>query len=120
MSESFNNGPETTHINTPAARVADHGPNFQAYMYVFFALCVLTATSFFANLLLGRGHTSFVVIMLVSVVKATLVGLIFMHLKFDWPKVYCIIIPVSVMGVMMMIVLLPDIVFAWHHYFYNT
>ncbi len=118
MSETFDNAPETLHGNATVAP-RDHGPNFQAYMYVFYALCALTATSFFANLLLGRGQTSFVVIMLVSVVKATLVGLIFMHLKFDWPKVYCIIIPVCVMGVMMMIVLLPDIVFAWHHYFYN-
>jgi caa(3)-type oxidase subunit IV len=119
MSEPFSNNPIAPQNNAPAVRAADHGPNFQAYMYVFYALCLLTATSFFANLLLGRGQTSFVVIMIVSVVKATLVGLIFMHLKFDWPKLYCIIIPVSVMGIMMMIVLLPDIVFSWHHYFYN-
>src|SRR5262245_35260516 len=105
--------------NPTPLKAADHGPNFQVYMYVFYALCVLTATSFLANQLLGRGQTSFVVIMLVSIVKATLVALIFMHLKFDWPRVYCIIIPVCVMGVMMMIVLLPDIVLSWHHYFYN-
>ena len=119
MSEPLVNNSKAPQNNTPTVRAADHGPNFQAYMYVFYALCVLTATSFFANLILGRNQTSFVVIMIVSVVKATLVGLIFMHLKFDWPKLYCIIIPVCVMGVMMMIVLLPDIVLGWHHYFYK-
>jgi caa(3)-type oxidase subunit IV len=106
-------------MHSPPAKAADHGPNFQAYMYVFFALCVLTATSFLANLLLGQGHASLVIIMAVSVIKATLVAMIFMHLKGDWPKLYCIIIPVCVMGVMMMIVLLPDIVLSWHHYYYQ-
>ena len=41
--------------------------------------------------------------------------LIFMHLQADWGKVYFIIIPVIVMGIMMMIVLMPDIVLTWHH-----
>lgn len=123
MPEPFNTHSDSHQPTTPAVRHADHGPNFQTYLLVFYALCVLTATSFLANLILARGlgwgQASFFVIMLVSCVKATLVGLIFMHLKFDFPKVYCIIIPVSIMGVMMMIVLLPDIVFAWHHYFYG-
>ena len=106
-------------MHSPAVKAADHGPSFQAYMYVFGFLCVLTLTSFLANFLLGQGHASMVIILMVSVVKATLVAMIFMHLKFDWSKVYCIIIPVCVMGVMMMIVLLPDIVLAWHHYYYD-
>jgi caa(3)-type oxidase subunit IV len=117
MSEPFAGNSDAP--TPPEIKGAPHSPNFQAYMYVFYALCVFTAVSFLANALLGRGQASFVVIMLVAVVKATLVAIIFMHLKVDWPKVYCIIIPVSIMGVMMMIVLLPDIVFAWHHYFYK-
>jgi caa(3)-type oxidase subunit IV len=104
-----------THAPKPAA---SHGPSFQAYMIVFFVLCVCTGLSFLANQIFGQGHTSMYIIMVVSVVKATLVAVIFMHLKTDWPRVYCIIIPVSVMGVMMMIVLLPDILLSWHHYYY--
>ena len=106
-------------MHSPALKMADPGAHFRAYMYVFGLLCVFTLTSFLANLILGQGHASMVIILLVSIAKATLVAVIFMHLKTDWSKVYCIIIPVCVMGVMMMIVLLPDIVFAWHHYFYN-
>lgn len=101
-----------THSATPAAA---HGPNFQTYILVFAALTVCTGLSFLANLIFGQGGTSMAIILVVSVVKATLVALIFMHLKFDWGKLYCIVIPVSVMAVMMMIVLLPDIVFAWHN-----
>ncbi|MBI3410493.1 MAG: cytochrome C oxidase subunit IV family protein [Planctomycetes bacterium] len=94
---------------------ADHGPNFQTYIAVFIALCVGTGLSFLANLFLGQGAASFWIIMAVAVFKATLVAMIFMHLKFDWGRLYCIVIPVSVMAVMMMIVLLPDSVFYWHH-----
>jgi caa(3)-type oxidase subunit IV len=119
MSEPFGGNSNSHATTAPPIQGADHGPSFQVYMYVFYALCVLTATSFLANQLLGRGQTTFVVIMLVSIVKATLVAMIFMHLKFDWPRLYCIIIPVCVMGVMMMIVLLPDIVLGWHQYFYD-
>src|SRR5437660_1497298 len=95
---------------TPAAPQAHEGPHFQAYLNVFYILCVLTAVSFFANFALGQGQASMWIILVVAVVKATLVAMIFMHLKFDWPKLYCIVIPVCVMAVMMMIVLLPDIV----------
>src|SRR5262245_60911323 len=101
-----------SHMNDKA-HASEHGPTFQMYIFVFIALCVGTGLSFLANLLLGQGQSSFVIIMLVAVVKATLVAMIFMHLKFDWNRVYCIVIPVSVMAVMMMIVFLPDMVFAW-------
>jgi hypothetical protein len=37
-----------------------------------------------------------------------------MHLKFEWSKLYFLIIPVMILGVMMMVVLLPDIVIDWH------
>ena len=53
------------------------------------------------------------IILGVAIVKALCVAFIFMHLKFDWGKVYFIVIPVTVMGIMMMIVLMPDIMLAW-------
>lgn len=123
MSEPHPSTPVPHHDHT-AAQPADHGPSFQAYMYVFYALSVFTAVSFISNYFvahkLGLVQLSMWIILGVAVVKATLVAMIFMHLKFDWPKLYCIIIPVCVMGVMMMIVLLPDIVLGWHHYYYAS
>jgi caa(3)-type oxidase subunit IV len=108
---------EPTH--TPPGAPAHHGPNFQAYMNVFYALCVFTLVSFLVNWTMGHGMAAMWIILAVAVVKATLVAMIFMHLKFDWPKLYCIVIPVCVMAVMMMIVLLPDIVLGWHNYYYK-
>jgi hypothetical protein len=55
------------------------------------------------------------VIMIVAVIKALCVAAIFMHLKFEWGKLYFLIVPVLILGVMMMVVLLPDIVIGWHH-----
>ena len=95
----------------------DHaGPSFQMYMFVFYALCICTALSFVINLALGQNHTSAGIILIVAIVKATLVAAIFMHLKFDWGKLYCIILPVCVVTVMMVIILSIDQTLAWHAY----
>ena len=92
------------------------GPSFQTYLFVFYALCVCTALSFVVNFALGHNLTSAGLIMIVAVIKASLVASIFMHLKFDWGKLYCIILPVCVVTVMMVIILSIDATLAWHAY----
>ena len=90
------------------------GPTFQTYMYIFYALSVCTALSFVVNWLLGQGHTSAAIIIIVAVVKASLVAAIFMHLKFDFGKLYCIVVPVCILTFMMVIILSIDTTLAWH------
>jgi caa(3)-type oxidase subunit IV len=96
---------------------AAHDMRVNAYLMVFVALSVFTAISFVANYAANQQmitrHTSFAIILGVAVIKAILVGLIFMHLKYDWAKVYFIIVPIFILGVMMMFVLMPDGVIAW-------
>jgi cytochrome c oxidase subunit 4 len=96
---------------------AHHGPDVKAYLVVFGALSIFTALSFVFNIAARKEiitHTqSFLLILGVAIVKATLVGLYFMHLKLDWPKTYFMIVPAFILGTMMMIVLLPDIVLGW-------
>lgn len=111
---------ENTH---PPGQTTGHGahsePEFGLYITIFVGLCVLTLVSFLSNQIVNHAMEmpglSMVIILLVSVGKATLVAMFFMHLKWDWSKLYFLVIPVVIMGVMMMIVLLPDIVLAWHH-----
>jgi cytochrome c oxidase subunit 4 len=98
---------------------AAHGPNLQAYLVVFGALCGFTLASFLFN---AMAHAeiishffSFVLILSVAIIKATLVAMFFMHLKWDWAKLYYLIFPVLILAVMMGVVFLPDIVLAWHH-----
>jgi caa(3)-type oxidase subunit IV len=102
-----------------AAGHGEHSPSLvNAYFIVFAALCVFTVVSFYVNWIYYEEESKFMpaaIILIVAVVKAVLVGLIFMHLKYDWAKLYFLIIPVFILGAMMMLVLMPDIVFAWHH-----
>lgn len=98
---------------------ADHGPNIKVYLTIALALGGFTIVSFVCNSMVRSGSMSamaaFVIILAVAIVKATLVGLYFMHLKYEWAKLYFMIAPVFILGTMMMIVLLPDIVLAWHN-----
>ncbi len=105
---------ETGHATTHDAA---HDLRVKAYFTVFIALSVFTAVSFVANWAAHHDYissfTSFAIILGVAIIKAFLVGLIFMHLNFDWGRVYFIIVPIFILGVMMMMVLMPDIVIAW-------
>jgi caa(3)-type oxidase subunit IV len=90
-----------------------HGPGFGSYMTVAAVLSVCTVASFFFNGLAQNQtittFTSFALILSVAILKATLVVLIFMHLKWDWRFLYFLLIPTFILGVMMMVVLMPDI-----------
>jgi cytochrome c oxidase subunit IV len=107
-----------TQTDVPDAPGAHHGPGVKAYLIVFAALALFTLVSFLANYMARKEvitpHESFVIILAVSVVKTCLVGAFFMHLILDWRRVYYLIVPAFILGTMMMIVLMPDIVLAWH------
>jgi cytochrome c oxidase subunit IV len=99
---------------------AHHGPTIGVYLAVGVALAVLTALSFVFNYLAHEERqviskfASFALILTVAVCKAVLVGMVFMHLRWDWFKLYFMIVPAFILGTMMMVVLLPDFVLAWH------
>src|ERR1700687_2873091 len=95
------------------------GINVKMYFLIFGALAVFTAVSFIVNEAVRHdvigAFSGFVLILGVAVCKAVLVAMFFMHLKIDWTKLYFVIVPVMLLAVMMIIVLLPDVVLAWHH-----
>ncbi|HYT94577.1 MAG TPA: cytochrome C oxidase subunit IV family protein [Gemmataceae bacterium] len=91
------------------------GPTNNIYLAVFAVLCVCTAISFLVNLAGIAAATALLIIMVVAVVKTTLVGMFFMHVKYDWGKLYFLIIPLVILALMLMVVLLPDTVVGWHH-----
>jgi cytochrome c oxidase subunit 4 len=95
-----------------------HGPaTTQPFLVVFGALCVFTAVSFIVNVFVRGEHiapgTGFVIILAVAVVKALLVVTYFMHLKWDWGRLYFLIIPALVLAPMLVLALLPDLVIYW-------
>ncbi|GBD35488.1 hypothetical protein HRbin36_00600 [bacterium HR36] len=81
------------------------------YLAVFAALVVLTAISVSSEYLVGAaaGH---VVNVLVAVCKAVLVAMFFMHLKYDWFKVYFMVVPTLIVGVVLVLTLMPDATFS--------
>jgi cytochrome c oxidase subunit 4 len=96
---------------------AHHGPTVQTYLVIGGALGVFTIVSFVVNHFVTAGSLTpgmgFFLILGVAVIKALLVAAYFMHLKYDWMKVGFLIVPALILGVMMMLVLLPDTVLAW-------
>jgi cytochrome c oxidase subunit 4 len=108
-----------THSHAGAAH-AHHGPaTTQPYLVVFTALCGFTLVSFVVNYFVRSGSmaamTGFVVILGVAVVKALLVAAYFMHLKWDWGRLYFLIIPAMVLAPMLVFALVPDMVLYWHN-----
>lgn len=104
-----------THSHTHAT---EHGPaTVRPYYLIFALLCIFTAVSFVVNYFVRQKTmaptTGFAVILSVAVVKALLVCAIFMHLKWDWGRLYFLIIPALVLAPFMMFALLPDIVLYW-------
>jgi cytochrome c oxidase subunit 4 len=93
------------------------GPNLQGYMAVAAALAVFTAVSFVVNHFVTAGviarEIGFTIILGVAVCKALLVGAFFMHLRWEWGKLYYMIVPAFILGTMMMMVLMPDAVISW-------
>ncbi len=104
------------HTNAPDGH-AHRGPTLWLYMVIACCLGLFTAFSFVVNRFVAAGtvsvHTGFVLILTVAFAKAILVGAVFMHLFFDWGKLYFLIVPVLILAVTMMIALLPDMVLAW-------
>jgi caa(3)-type oxidase subunit IV len=99
---------------------AHHGPaTIQPYLVVFGALSGFTAVSFVVNYFV-RAHsiaamTGFVLILGVAVVKALMVATYFMHLKWDWSRLYFLIIPALVLAPMLVFALTPDMVLYWQN-----
>jgi len=98
---------------TEAHEAQHEHPN---YLAVFAVLVVLTAISFltvstFWHNTMGE-RSGPMVVMVVGVIKATLVAMYFMHLKYDWFKLYYMIVPALLLGTLLVCALMPDMVFS--------
>jgi len=97
----------------------DHGHGgIGKYITVFLALCGLTALSFaIANSPIMAAPTiAWVAMMAVSVCKALLVMLFFMHLIWEANWKYVLTIPATMMSIFLVVALVPDIGMRYNHY----
>jgi cytochrome c oxidase subunit 4 len=80
------------------------------YMKIFWTLLFLTVAEYFYAML-TQDHFGLLVIglMTLALVKATLVGLYFMHVKFEGKWVYATIVPACILAILVVMALIPDI-----------
>jgi cytochrome c oxidase subunit 4 len=100
-------------VTQTAEAMEEHAAEFHApYLKVWAALAFLTAVEYiyafqfkdvFVILLIG--------LLVWAVIKAGLVGWFFMHLKFEGPWVYILIIPAAVLATILVVALVPDVVY---------
>jgi cytochrome c oxidase subunit 4 len=90
-----------------------HGASFRQYIYVFIALCVLTSASFFTNSSYwpwrDSPHLTWSFMIAVSITKALLVVLVFMHVLYEASWKYVLTIPCIAMALFLGLMLVPDI-----------
>jgi cytochrome c oxidase subunit 4 len=85
--------------------VESHAP----YLKVWAALAVLTAIEYFYALIFKDRFLILVLgLVTLALVKASMVGWYFMHLKFEKRWVYLLIVPACVMAVLLTLMLYPD------------
>lgn len=80
------------------------------YLKIWAALLVLTVLEYgYARAMAGGFHVLVVGLLALALIKAVLVGLYFMHVRFEGRWVYFFIVPVTILAAALVIALVPDI-----------
>ena len=97
---------ETNLTHDQEMHVESHAP----YLKVFFALAIFTAIEYFYARAFKDSFTPLVLgLMLWAVIKASMVGWYFMHLKFEGRWVYYMLVPAGFLAMVFIFALSPDI-----------
>jgi cytochrome c oxidase subunit 4 len=92
---------------------AEHGEAHAPYLKVFVALLVLTVLEYLFAVTASRMEFPFLLLVLGLVVlaltKAALVGLFFMHVRYEGRWVFLLIVPATVMATIVVLGVYPDI-----------
>lgn len=97
---------------TPAADHGhEHGHQGPSYYLIFAALVVLTVITVAVSYVEMSPAMGLIVAMAIASLKATLVALFFMHLKFEIKPIYIVVGVPLVLTAILVLALLPDIGF---------
>jgi cytochrome c oxidase subunit IV len=87
----------------------DHSGHIKIYLRVFLALAVFTAIEYFYAHIFKSYFVVLVLGLLTwAAIKAALVGLYFMHLKYEGKWVYLALLPAAILAVVLVAGILPD------------
>jgi cytochrome c oxidase subunit 4 len=119
MSDSTTHGrmPEPEEPHGVTVPTPHHSVN---YYFIFFSLVILTIVTVLVAMHRFESEVvNLLLALLVASIKATLVAMFFMHLKFEGKLIYLIFVVPLVLCVLLIVALIPDIVltdpvkFAW-------
>ncbi len=88
-----------------------HGDNHvKTYTRVFIALTIFTVIEYFYAQIFSNAFVVLVLgLMTWAIIKATLVGLYFMHLKYEGKWVYGMLVPAGILACVLVFALIPDV-----------
>ena len=88
----------------------DQSGHFKTYMKVFASLTIFTAIEYFyAHIFKDTMVVLILGLMTWAIIKAALVGLYFMHLKYEGRWVFAMLVPAGLLGTVLVCALMPDI-----------
>lgn len=98
-------------VNAPGHdSVEEHESHVGTYLKVFVTLAVLTAVEYFYARIFKDSFSILILgLAVLALVKAGMVGLYFMHLKFEGRWVYYMIVPACILALILVMALYPDI-----------
>ena len=88
--------------------MSEHVTSRAFYLALGIGLLVLTAVTVFAAFV-NLGPFNPVIALLIATIKATLVILFFMHVKYEASWKYVLTIPASIMSIFLVLALVPDV-----------
>ncbi len=96
--------------SAPHESAEEHESHVGTYIKVFIALAVLTAVEYFyASIFKDSFGVLILGLMVLALVKAGMVGLYFMHLKFEGRWVYGMLVPACCLAIILILALYPDV-----------
>ena len=93
----------------PEEHSATHHVSLQTYLVIFALLMVLLVVTVLAAFYVDLGAANILVALLIALVKAALVVLFFMHVKYEANWKYVLTIPATFMAIFLGLALVPDI-----------
>jgi cytochrome c oxidase subunit 4 len=102
--------PNPTLAQIDHAHGDDHAGHVRTYLRVFVSLAIFTAIEYFYAKWFKDAFIVLVLGLLTwATIKATLVGLYFMHLKYEGKWVLGMLVPAGILAVVLVCALIPDI-----------
>ena len=88
----------------------------RGYLMVFGTLLVLTLVTVGVSYLDLPEFETVIVALVIATTKAALVAMFFMHLKYEADWKYVLTVPASIMSVLLILALVPDVLLRVHKY----